>query len=62
MNPVIAHPERNPVVQADLRKVATLVDAGALIHRRVAARGVFVAERTVLLANRMRRISFQPAA
>ncbi len=32
MNPVIAHPERNPAVQADLRKVATLVDAGALIQ------------------------------
>ena len=32
MNPVIAHPERNPAVQADLRKVATLVDAGGLIQ------------------------------
>jgi surfeit locus 1 family protein len=31
------------------------IDALALIHRRVAARGVFVPERTVLLANRMRQ-------
>jgi len=30
MNPVIAHPERNPAIQADLGKVAALVDAGAL--------------------------------
>ncbi len=29
---VIAHPERNPAVQADPAKVATLVDAGALIQ------------------------------
>jgi len=32
MNPVIAHPERNPAIQADLGKVATLVDQGALIQ------------------------------
>src|SRR5437899_12772397 len=31
------------------------VDATALYHRHVAASGVFVPERTVLLANRMRR-------
>jgi protein-tyrosine phosphatase len=30
--PVIAHPERNPVVQQDLTKVARLVDGGALIQ------------------------------
>src|SRR5438105_3319400 len=39
---------------APLELPAAPVDAGPLIHRRVAARGVFVAERTVLLANRMR--------
>jgi len=39
---------------APLELPAAPVDAGALIHRRVAARGWFVAERTVLLANRMR--------
>jgi protein-tyrosine phosphatase len=32
MTPVIAHPERNPAIQADLAKVASLVDAGALIQ------------------------------
>jgi protein-tyrosine phosphatase len=32
MTPVIAHPERNRAVQADLTKVAGLVDAGALIQ------------------------------
>ena len=32
MNPVIAHPERNPAIQADLGKVAAFVDAGALIQ------------------------------
>jgi len=32
MTPVIAHPERNPAIQADLAKVAGLVDAGALIQ------------------------------
>ena len=37
MNPVIAHPERNPAVQADLRKVAALVDAGALIQLTAAS-------------------------
>jgi surfeit locus 1 family protein len=30
-------------------------EAAALVHKRVAARGVFVADRTVLLANRLRR-------
>ncbi|HYL23014.1 MAG TPA: SURF1 family protein [Burkholderiales bacterium] len=34
---------------------AARVDAAPLIHRRVAARGVFLPERTVLLANRMRQ-------
>src|SRR5213593_2149733 len=33
----------------------TRVDASALIHKRVAARGRFVAERTVLLDNKLRR-------
>jgi protein-tyrosine phosphatase len=32
MRPVIAHPERNSAIQADLAKVAGLVDAGALIQ------------------------------
>ena len=32
MTPVIAHPERNDAIQADLAKVAGLVDAGALIQ------------------------------
>jgi protein-tyrosine phosphatase len=32
MNPVIAHPERNPAIQADLANVVTLVDQGALIQ------------------------------
>jgi protein-tyrosine phosphatase len=32
MTAVIAHPERNRAIQADLAKVAGLVDAGALIQ------------------------------
>ena len=32
-----------------------VVDTGTLLHKRVAARGRFVAERTVLLDNRLRR-------
>jgi protein-tyrosine phosphatase len=32
LTPVIAHPERNPVVQGDISKVARLVDGGALIQ------------------------------
>jgi protein-tyrosine phosphatase len=32
MIPVIAHPERNPMVQADLSKIAKLVHDGALIQ------------------------------
>jgi len=32
MTAVIAHPERNRAIQADLAKVASLVDAGALIQ------------------------------
>jgi protein-tyrosine phosphatase len=32
MTPVIAHPERNSAIQADLAKVAGLVQAGALIQ------------------------------
>jgi protein-tyrosine phosphatase len=32
MTPVIAHPERNRAIQADLEKAARLVDAGALIQ------------------------------
>jgi protein-tyrosine phosphatase len=32
MTPVIAHPERNAAIQADIAKVAALVDAGALIQ------------------------------
>jgi protein-tyrosine phosphatase len=32
MTPVIAHPERNAAIQADLAKVALLFDAGALIQ------------------------------
>jgi surfeit locus 1 family protein len=40
---------------APLELPAARVDAAPLIHRRVAARGVFLPERTVLLANRMRQ-------
>src|SRR2546421_4819320 len=40
---------------APLELPAAPVEAAPLIHRRVAARGVFVPERTVLLANRMRQ-------
>jgi surfeit locus 1 family protein len=39
---------------APLELPAVPVAAAPLMHRRVAARGVFVAERTVLLANRLR--------
>ena len=39
---------------APLELAPTRVDPGPLIHRRVAARGVFVPEGTVLLANRLR--------
>src|ERR671935_2709248 len=39
---------------APLELPPSRVDPGPLIHRRVAARGVFVPEGTVLLANRLR--------
>src|SRR5437870_10117532 len=35
--------------------LSTVIDAGSLIHKRVLARGRFVAERTVLLDNKLRR-------
>jgi surfeit locus 1 family protein len=39
---------------APIELVPGLRDAGSLVHKRVAARGVFIAERTVFLANRPR--------
>src|SRR5919199_1073659 len=41
--------------EAPIELVPGALDATALVHKRVAARGVFVADRTVLLANRLRR-------
>src|SRR3989442_5575782 len=35
--------------------LSTVIDASSLIHKRVLARGRFVAERTVLLDNKLRR-------
>src|SRR5580765_4583862 len=39
---------------APIELAAGLLDAASLVHKRVAARGVFIAERTVFLANRPR--------
>src|SRR3982751_2026914 len=41
--------------EAPLELAPGALDPAALVHKRVAARGVFIADRTVLLANRLRR-------
>jgi surfeit locus 1 family protein len=41
--------------EAPLELAPGALDTAALVHKRVAARGVFIADRTVLLANRLRR-------
>ena len=40
---------------ASIELTPPALDAAALVHKRVAARGVFIADRTMLLANRLRR-------
>lgn len=53
MTPVIAHPERNRAIQADLAKVAGLFDAGALIQVTAASLDGRLGSRTRACARKL---------
>jgi protein-tyrosine phosphatase len=53
MTPVIAHPERNRAIQADLARVAGLVDAGALIQVTAASLDGRLGSRTRAVARKL---------
>jgi surfeit locus 1 family protein len=50
----LAHEIERATRAAPIELVPGLRDTGSLVHKRVAVRGVFIAERTVFLANRPR--------